>query len=64
MHIATSAALVPTITEHTNQTFPFNDNRATLFHRAARRFSLQANKEVITCGISWCKLGFLVESRF
>lgn len=64
MHIATPAALVRAIIEHTNQTFPFKDNHTTLFHRAATRFSLQEDKEVITCGISRCKLGFLVESRF
>jgi len=52
MHIATPTAMVHAITEHTNQTFPFEDNPATLFHRAAMRFSLQEDKEVITCGIS------------
>jgi hypothetical protein len=64
MHISTPATLVRAIIEHTNQTFPFEDNHTTLFHRAATRLSLQEDKEVITCGISRCKLGFLVESRF
>jgi hypothetical protein len=44
--------MVHAITEHTNQIFSFKDNYTTLFHRAATRFSLQEDKEVITCGIS------------
>jgi hypothetical protein len=52
MYIATPAAMVHAIAEHTYQTFPFRDNQTTLFHRAVTRFNLQEDKEVIIRGIS------------